>query len=264
MNQTPPSPINPDLPQPIFNQIKNYILSRIACGELKAHDRLPSEREYEALLGASRQTVRRALDELVIKGILYRLPGKGTYVSERPADLRLVGVTASITMLALSPEHVFRTRVLESTACPPFASRLLGIPEGEAVVHLEQITFVRDEPRYIHHSYLPRQIGASLLAAPLPEASILEILFLLRTPLPAVSRDHLSPGTANAEEAELLAIPPNFAVQVQRGVIFAADGKPMEAHKIIIRGDRFKQTIEYALDQKVIEQITRRSGQTTE
>ena len=88
--------INPGFSTPIFQQIKNLILCQVASGELDAHAQLPSEREYQALLGASRQTVRRELDELVLQGVLFRVPGKGTYVSESPARPSLAAVTATI------------------------------------------------------------------------------------------------------------------------------------------------------------------------
>ena len=195
----------------------------------------------------------------MIKGILYRQPGKGTYVAEPPTDMQLVGVTGYISMLATSDEHVFRTRILGKIKCPLFARQLLGLPSRGEVIHLEQITFVRGEPRYIHHCYLPMEVGAAILTLCVDEKSILEILVLQLSHLPAKSRDHLSLGLSNAEEAEQLGIPMNFPVQVQRGVIISTDGKPLEAHKIIIRGDRFKQDIEYTLDQKMIEQVVKHS-----
>jgi GntR family transcriptional regulator len=44
--------------------------------------RLPTESELVARHGSSRQTVRRAFQDLVAEGVVYRVPGRGTYASE--------------------------------------------------------------------------------------------------------------------------------------------------------------------------------------
>jgi DNA-binding LacI/PurR family transcriptional regulator len=54
----------------------------ILNGELKPHDQLPGELELVTQLGISRATIRRAWEAAIEEGLLYRVAGKGTYVSE--------------------------------------------------------------------------------------------------------------------------------------------------------------------------------------
>ncbi len=255
--------IDSNISLPIFHQIKNHILSKIMCQELKPHDQLPSEREYQALLGASRQTVRRALDELVLKGVLYRRPGKGTYVSEKPFDSAFVGVVGSISLLATSPDHSFVTHIFDKRLCPPFARELLRLPAEASVIFIEQVTMVRSEPRFIHRSYIPRSFGNQLVVKPPHDQSILEILVAGCSQLPATSRDHLHPGLPDPIDASLLGVQVGSAVQIQRGVILTGDGLAIEAHELIIRGDRFKQDLEFIIDRHVIDQILARKNKST-
>ena len=49
-------------------------------GQLPAGARLPSERELAAQLGVSRASIREAIHELTLKGLLERRPGRGTVV----------------------------------------------------------------------------------------------------------------------------------------------------------------------------------------
>jgi GntR family transcriptional regulator len=249
-------PIDPNISQPIFHQIKNYILSQIANGELRPNDQLPSEREYQALMGASRQTVRRALDELVIKGVLYRQPGKGTYVSNTPIDKDIVGVVGSISMLVDSPEHEFVTKTVEERICPGFASELLGIAKNSTVIFWEHVTYVRKEPRLTHRSYIPLGIGKGLLPQNLNGLSILEGLVKNCGQMPVVSHDHLCPGLIGEKDAQSLDVPVGSAAQVQRGVILSQDGSPIEAHEIFIRGDKFKLDISFPFEKSMIDQIS--------
>lgn len=50
-------------------------------GELRAGDRLPSERDFAELLGTSRATVREAIHELELKGVVDRRRGRGTVIT---------------------------------------------------------------------------------------------------------------------------------------------------------------------------------------
>lgn len=77
-------------PQPLYQRIKSYVADRIANGTWKAGDRVPSEHELAATLGASRLTVHRAFRELTAAGILSRLHGVGTFVSKPGAASTIV------------------------------------------------------------------------------------------------------------------------------------------------------------------------------
>lgn len=64
-----------------YEYIKDKILLDIKQGVYLKDDKIPSESEFCKEYNTSRITVRRALDELVAQGILYRLQGIGTFVN---------------------------------------------------------------------------------------------------------------------------------------------------------------------------------------
>lgn len=67
---------------PRYQQLKNLILEGISSGELKPHDRVPSENELVASMRVSRMTANRALRELTSEGYVERIAGRGTFVSD--------------------------------------------------------------------------------------------------------------------------------------------------------------------------------------
>jgi len=66
---------------PMYTQIRDYILDNINENIWKPDDRLPSENELAAQFNVSRITVKNALSELTEKGLIYRVQGKGSFVS---------------------------------------------------------------------------------------------------------------------------------------------------------------------------------------
>ncbi|MET3547535.1 DNA-binding LacI/PurR family transcriptional regulator [Paenibacillus favisporus] len=71
---------------PMYKKIENYILEQIRSGNWKPMSRIPSENELSDQFGVSRITVKNALSNLVDRGIVYRMQGKGTFVSEQRAE----------------------------------------------------------------------------------------------------------------------------------------------------------------------------------
>lgn len=67
---------------PIYIQIQDMIRDMISKGELKAGDSVFSENELSERLGVSRQTVRKAYNELEKAGVFQRVHGKGTFISD--------------------------------------------------------------------------------------------------------------------------------------------------------------------------------------
>ncbi|UVI28993.1 GntR family transcriptional regulator [Paenibacillus spongiae] len=80
--------IKEDKQPSLYEQIKTYILSEIAQQHWKPHDRIPSEHELTRQFSVSRITVKKAMSDLVENGVIYRLQGKGSYVS--PVDKSMI------------------------------------------------------------------------------------------------------------------------------------------------------------------------------
>ncbi len=65
-----------------YDSVKRYLRERIAAGEIRPGDRIPSEEELVQLLRVSRNPVRRALSDLVQEGWIFTLRGSGSYVKQ--------------------------------------------------------------------------------------------------------------------------------------------------------------------------------------
>ena len=81
----PKTNLVPLSPQPLYEQIKDTLRGRILDGTYAPHSQMPSEHELCALFGVSRITVRQALGDLQKEGLLFKLHGKGTFVSKPKA-----------------------------------------------------------------------------------------------------------------------------------------------------------------------------------
>nr|WP_090341236.1 GntR family transcriptional regulator [Mycolicibacterium malmesburyense]CRL71023.1 transcriptional regulator [Mycolicibacterium malmesburyense] len=66
---------------PAYQTLRDQLREEIAAGRYRDGIRLPTESELVAAHGVSRQTVRRAFQDLVTEGVVYRVPGRGTYAS---------------------------------------------------------------------------------------------------------------------------------------------------------------------------------------
>ncbi|MGF9914654.1 GntR family transcriptional regulator [Paenibacillus ehimensis] len=67
---------------PIYEKIIRHLLKKIELGQLKPKERVPSEKELADQFGVSRITSKKALEKLAQYGVVTRIRGKGSYVSE--------------------------------------------------------------------------------------------------------------------------------------------------------------------------------------
>lgn len=68
--------------QPLYMQIQQYFKDLIAQEKLRENDKIPSEKELMEQFEVSRITVANALVQLAKDGWIYRVPGRGSFVSE--------------------------------------------------------------------------------------------------------------------------------------------------------------------------------------
>lgn len=96
---------------PKYQQLKQEILSWLHTGKLKPNDQMPSENEIAEQFLMSRQTVRQTFGELEKEGWLYRMQGKGTYVStpqtQKSRDVHTIGILTTYISDYIFP-HIVR------------------------------------------------------------------------------------------------------------------------------------------------------------
>jgi DNA-binding GntR family transcriptional regulator len=86
--------------KPAYQVLRERLRDEIAAGRYSDGARLPTESELVAQHGLSRQTVRRAFQDLVAEGAVYRVPGRGTYASEPGRYLRQLGSIEDLMSLS--------------------------------------------------------------------------------------------------------------------------------------------------------------------
>ncbi len=71
---------------PKYQLVIDNILEKINSKILSAGDKIPNENELSQTLDVSNITVRKAMSELVKDGVIYRVRGKGSFVSGGPSQ----------------------------------------------------------------------------------------------------------------------------------------------------------------------------------
>src|SRR5690348_934339 len=88
-----------------YRTLADRIRTAIRNGEYADGRQLPTEEQLAARHSVSRQTVRRAMQDLVSEGIIYRVAGRGTYpVAEEDRYVRHFGSVEELMALSVDTE----------------------------------------------------------------------------------------------------------------------------------------------------------------
>lgn len=137
----------------LSRQVVERFLDRLTRGELTPGDRLPPERELADSFGVGRNSIREAIRELELLGLVESRRGDGTYVTEADAR-RLIapfrGVMALSSSTATLREVLDFRRAIEPAAAALAATNL--DPDGRELLERALVRFDRslrsdDDPR---------------------------------------------------------------------------------------------------------------------
>jgi len=226
---------------PLYVQIQNDITASIRSEQLKPNAQIPSESKLASSYGVSRMTVRKAIDYLVSKGIIFRKPGKGTFVSDGIVNYRLSTIMSFSSTLS-SLGHSITTRVLNQEIIPatPEIISKLGLQQRSQVVFIRRLRIVEEKPAAIHISYLHYPEFAPILEVDLSINSLLRTVESIGALTLTYSRDTVQASVVTNEEARLLGVPDCSPVLIVEGVAFTMNGSPVRLTKAIYRGDLFR------------------------
>ncbi|MDD7401008.1 MAG: GntR family transcriptional regulator [Eubacteriales bacterium] len=72
---------------PLYEQLKRQVLNLAALGLLEENEQMPSVRQLASDLGINPNTVQKAYRELERDGLIYTLPGRGSFLAATDAHV---------------------------------------------------------------------------------------------------------------------------------------------------------------------------------
>ncbi|MGI4894964.1 MAG: GntR family transcriptional regulator [Janthinobacterium lividum] len=189
-------------PVPLYFQVARQIEQAIEGGKLPPGSRLDNEIHLADRLGLSRPTMRRAIQQLVDRGLLVRKRGVGTQVVHGQVT-RPVELTSLHDDLIQSGQRP-TTQVLlhEAVVAPDDVAVSLALSPGAQVLHTRRLRFSADEPLAVLENWLPApftDIAAQLLV----ERGLYQVLRSRGVGM-RVARQRIGARRGTSEECQLL------------------------------------------------------------
>ena len=232
---------------PRYYEIEQALRARIA--ELKADEPLPSDAMLCEEFGVSRMTARNAVQRLVQEGIVYRVPGRGTFVAEPPVH-RQAGNLLSFTEEMRRRGRTPSSRVLlrEVRDPRPSEASALQLAPDESVMVLRRLRLADDEPVAIEEAVFPAAAVATTLESADLEHRSLHDTLVHGGHVPTQGRARLGAEAAGAEDALLLGVREGSPLLVEKRVIHDQDGNPLELCESRYAGDRYGLDVQFDVE----------------
>lgn len=230
---------------PLGAQLKAIFQSKINNGEWLPNSMIPSENKLSETYGVSRMTVRNVITQFVSQGYLYRIPGKGTFVSGVKYEFTSTEY-AGIRKQLEEQGHSVTTRLVSCEKGPAdeyIASRL-NLSVGDEVYEIKRIRSTAGLNISYNKSYVPVSMFPDLDKKDLQSEMLCKIM----------SQDyHVERGRmteilelyeADKVKAEHLGVKQGFPLLRLQDTLFNAENIPYEFSCIYFRGDKIKIRIE--------------------
>lgn len=147
-----------------YKRLSGQLLERIEKREYKPGDKLPSEGDMMEMFGASRDTVRKALDLLVQDGFIQKAKGKPAVVLDKSKFNFPVSEIASFKEIYRFSDLKPKTYVenLEIVKNDPKLMAALQIGPGDEAFVLERVREIEGEKIIIDKDYFSRRVVENL------------------------------------------------------------------------------------------------------
>lgn len=221
---------------PRHEAVERHLRSRLAG--LRPGDAIESDAELCALFNVSRMTVRQATQRLAEEGLIYRVPGVGTFAAE-PEVRRDVARLRSFTEEMARRGAAAGSRMLASQirTGEPGELAALHLPPRAKVAHVRRLRLADGRPVAIENVVLPMSCAA-VLNTDLEHGSLHEALHALGE-IPTSATGTLYAVNAGDEDAALLGVAPGAALLVEERLVLDEDGRPLQKAQTRYAGDEF-------------------------
>jgi GntR family transcriptional regulator len=223
---------------PLYSRVETILAGEIADGVLKVGDQLPTEDNLISRFEVSRITVRRAIQNLVGRGLVEIRRGKGTFVAAPKITQELTELSGFVEdMHELGRKPTARVISKEIVTANTTVAAHLALTKGERVVRIRRVRLADGIPLSFDETYLPVEIGKKVITNNLRNEPIFSLLER-KYGVPLVEAEYkLEAVAAEVEVATALRVKKGSPIFRIERTSYSTGNRPVDYEKLYYRGD---------------------------
>lgn len=230
---------------PLYQQLAHSIKKAVDEQKLKENDKIPAENEFCKIYDLSRTTVRQALDILEKDGYIYKLRGKGSYVStpkiyqNRSSFSKFYDDMRSLGKVPVSKIISLKIKVADA-----YVREKMQLEENEMLCQIKWVRYGNNEPLIYETINLNYKLVDGIETKELTEKKLYDILTEEYGIKMTHGKELFYPCKLDLNEAKNLGLKENdLGMKVERIVFQGKD--VVEYTTSTVRGDRFIYTTNF-------------------
>ena len=224
---------------PLWMQLKSMLQGQIQSGELLPDSKLHSEHELCRMYGISRTVVREALNELVHDRFIYRIQGKGTFISGRKEEQDFAGSNIGFSGEMIGKGREVITRILKQTLAKPGSreKRMLRLDAQQSVVTIRRLMIIDDQARMLVDMSFPADLVSGFENVNLKNRSIYDVLKRRYGLAPSTSERWIEAKLPTPKQAAFLNVSDGTPLLGIESCAYLSDGRAFEYYYGLHRSD---------------------------
>lgn len=240
--------------RPGYKDLAADLKRRIEAGEFAAEGRLPPISDLQSQYGSARQTIRAAINQLAMEGLVKPLVGHGTVIRDRtPVRIPLSRYSGKLQPSDKGPWEqatadqglpgVMRFEGIERAQADDRLAGLLEIPAGSELVCRTRHALLGDEVLQVQHAWYPADLAerAGLDVAGKIEGGVFARL-AASGEAPQTVDEVIRARMPSSEEAALLHTGVGVPLLVVERITRGGEGHVVEVLRVIAPADRIELT----------------------
>lgn len=245
-----------------YLHVADDLRRRIKAGEWAVGEKLPSRAQLAEHYDTGRNVLQRAMERLIIEGVLEGRAGSGTYVRQPRERMRMVrsrhrerrgGSPFRVDMKEQGAAGSWESHSQARVPAPENIAQRLAIRPGDLTVHTRYEFLADGLPVQLSQSWEPMGItdGTPVVLpemGPLAGAGVVERMRTIGVII-ETAVEVPRPARATQEQANLLGVSVGDMVMEIERTYYDTEGRPVETADIIVPDVRWEVAYEIPIDQ---------------